>query len=368
MHSTGLRCFGLAMVLACAPVAVGDEQAWPPRFDFEDDAMLGAWCTQAREAEISITRALEYVRSGEAALELVWTATTGRLAILSAGPLQIKEGALSLRLSFKTGEQSPVMYGVREAGGASYQGYAFSPGGVWHDLAVNLSELMLSEDSQDDNDRLDADQITGIIFADLSNLSGEAGASLGIKSGRQRLWIDDVELSAEAAPLRSRTGEVGEIIIDDFDGGVIRCLPIGGPRMELVPAPEEYGGSALAVTYSAAGYRWAGFVAAVGYLDLSDRTHICLQVKADTAAPLTVVLEERNGAKYQMRQRLDPAKQWQTLRLPFERFKLDPQSTDDNDRLDLDQLRVIIPVLDAKRAELGEAAEGSWTVSRIWAE
>ena len=314
-----------------------------------------------------MTREPAHVRSGKGALEFTWEAAEGRLAILTSEPLGSDDRPRSLRLSVKLPEPSPVMYGVREADGSSYQGYLFSPGNTWHDLAVDLDELMLSEDSEDENGRLDVREIIEVSVADLSNLDGEAGKSLGIKEGTQRMWLDDVALSDELAPHRSSRGPDGEAIIDDFKRSPLLLLPIGGPELSLIDGPDEDDASALRVQYAGDGYRWVGFVSAVGYLDLTERTSLHLRVRTEQGAPLHVVLEERDGTKYLRRHRLDPTEGWYSLALPFDKFKLDPQTTDENGQLDLDQLRVIIPVVDSKRAEVGEG-DGAWELSRIWAE
>ncbi len=339
-----------------------------PHFDFEQKTPADAWTTTACNAKLQITTVAENVRSGEGALKLSWDATDGRLAILTVSPVSIETRPRSLRLSVKLAEQSPVMYGVRERDGSSYQGYLYTPGGCWHDLAVDLDELMLSEGSHDENDRLDVREIHGVMVADLSNLPGEAGKSLGIKTGRQQMWLDDVALSDELAPHRSDRGPDGEIVIDDFDREPFRCLPLGGPRLMLTDGPGDDDPSAMRVEYDREHYRWVGFVAAVGYVDLTDRERICLQLRAEQAAPLQVVLEERDGSKYLIGHRLDPARGWYTLALPFEDFRPDTQTTDENERLDLGELRVVIPVLDTRRAEIGDGESGAWVLSRVWAD
>ena len=115
-----------------------------------------------------------------------------------------------------------------------------------------------------------------------------------------------------------------------------------------------------------AGYRGVGLGAGVGHLDLSGEADVRLTLKADNAARLTLVLEEWDGSKYSTRVKLDPAAGWHTVRLPFERFKLDDATEDENASLDLDQLRVIIPVVDAHRAEVDAHGRGSYSLSRIW--
>jgi hypothetical protein len=362
-----LIAIALALMVACGSA----DEPVAPRFDFEQGELLAGWNTTACAASLRITREPENVREGAGALELAWEATEGRLAIVSMSGISLDERPRSLRLSLKLGEGGPVMYGVQEADGSSYQGYLYTPGGVWHDVAVDLDELMLSEGSEDETGRLDVHEINAIMVADLSNIKGEAGDSLGIKQGRQMMYLDNVELSSQLAPHRSSRGPNDGIMIDDFvrrraRETVIHALPIGGPRLSLVDGPGEDDESALRVEYASDGYRWVGFVAAVGYLDLTERSRVCMSLRAEQAAPMQVVLEERDGSKYVARHRLEAERGWYELRLPFDRFKLDPQTRDENETLNLEQLRVIIPVVDTRKAETEDG--GVWEVSRIWVE
>jgi len=91
-----------------------------------------------------------------------------------------------------------------------------------------------------------------------------------------------------------------------------------------------------------------------------------LTLNAANAARLTLVLEEWDGTKYATVVKLDPAKGWYTVSLPIDRFKLDPDTEDENASLDLDQLRVIIPVVDSHRAAVDAHGRGSYMLSRIW--
>lgn len=352
--------------LLIATACGAQEPAATAYFDFEQEEPADGWGSSANEAAVTITHEPELVRSGAGALELAWTALEGRLALLELGPVALDGRPRSLSLSIRLSSPSPVMYGVREADGSEYQGYMYSPGGIWHDLAVDLDELMLSEVAEDENGRLDVNQVDAIVVADISNLPGEAGRSLGIKEGRQYLWLDDVGVSDRLAPHRSTRAADGGIVVDDFDLDPVRCLPIGGPTLELVAGPDADDASALRVGYTTQGYRWAGFVAAVGYLDLTECTQIGLRVRADSAGPLTVVLEERDGSKYVTQHDLDPAAGWYDVALDFTCFRLDRATRDENGELDLDQLRVVIPVLDTSKAEVGERGIGEYLVSRIW--
>jgi len=357
--------FVLHFTLVAGPAAAESEPGGAV-FDFEQEQLASSWSTTAKGASLTITHEPANVRTGRGALQLSWMPSSGRLAILTVSPVCLESRARSLVLSVKLEQPSPLMYGVEESDGSSYQGYMYTPGGRWHDLAVDLDELMLSESSTDENGRLDVDEVCGIMVADLSNLPGEAGKSIGLKEGQQYLWLDDVRLTDELAPHRSYRGAEGEMIIDDFEREPILCLPLGGPRLSLSEGPDDQDASALSIAYDQQHYRWAGFVGALGYLNLARCTEICLHLRAMNAAPLIVVLEERDGSKYASHVRLDPENGWHTVRLPFEGFELDPDTVDENDRMDLDQLRVIIPVVDTKRAEIGESEIGSWLLSRLW--
>ncbi len=366
MRSPVLAGWSLAALLLSAVHVPADQPAPVAHFDFEQAEPAACWTSTAHEAKLAISNEPELVRNGTGALQLTWTPLDGRLAFLELGPVALAGRARSLSLSIRMSEPSPLMYAVRESDGSEYQGYMYTPGGRWHDLAVDLDELMLSEVSHDENGRLDVGEINAIVVADISNLPGEAGKSLGIKHGEQHMWLDDVAISERLAPHRSTRGPEGEMIIDDFDYDPLRCLPIGGPTLELAAGPGGGDPSAMRVGYDQEGYRWAGFVAAVGYLNLADCSQIGLRVQADCEAPLTVVLEERDGSKYMTRHRLDPAAGWYDVALDFACFKLDDATQDENGHLDLDQLRVIIPVVNAHRAQVGEGGAGAWLVSRIW--
>ena len=361
------RSWFIALALLLLVACAWADEPLIANFDFEQAEPAPAWTTTAPEAKLAITNDPANVRSGKGALEFSWEATEGRLAIVTVMPITHDSRPRSLRLSVKATGLTPIMYGVREEDGTCYQGYLYTPGGVWHDIAVDLDELMLSETSEDENGQLDVREINGIMVADLSNLDGEAGESLGIKSGRQQMWLDDVSLSDQLAPHRSSRGPGGEIIIDDFEREPLPALPIGGAVLTLTQGPGNGDSSALRIAYDQEHYRWAGFVAALGYLDLTQATGISLHLRAEQAAPLEIVLEERDGSKYSVRHRLDPAKGWYSLDLSFSQFKLDPQTKDENSRLDIDQLRVLIPVLDTKRAELGPTGQGAWELSRVTA-
>lgn len=346
----------------CATCNDASAQGRPPVFDFAGPEVPEGWYTVAREGALSIVN-----EAGRRALQLDWVPETGESwALVGVKGLTVQGRPRSLAFSFRAEGITPVMFSVSEADGSTYQGYCYTPGGRWHDLLVDLDELMLADDSEDENGRLNVDQIVALAIVDLSNLSGEVGRSLGIKHGPQRLWLADVRLSDALAPHRSGRTADGQRIIYDFERDPVACLPLGSPLIEPVAGPDDADPGAIRITYDKDGYPWVGFVAGVGHLDLSREADVRLTLKTANAARLTVVLEEWDGSKYATVVKLDPTRGWYTVRLPFDRFKLDPDTEDENMALDLDQLRVIIPVVDAHHADVDAHGHGSYTLSRIW--
>ena len=337
----------------------------PASFDFEGEEVGPYWFNTAQDGAMAITREPTAVREGQGALELRYMPSEAAFALIGATPIKPPGQARSLKFSFKTDEVSAILYGVNEEDGSSYQGYSYTPGGEWHDVLVDLEELMLSEDTEDENGKLDPDQINTVIVADLCNLPGEVGRALGIKRGVQRMWLDNVKLTERPAPKRSSRAADGTSVVDDFDANLVTALPIGAPEMTVVPGARA-GDRALKVGYRLGGHRWVGLVHAVGYLDLAGASEFCFTLNAAQRARLVAVLEERDGAKYETNLELDPAQGWHVAALPLADFTLDPKTEDENGQLDLDQIRVVILVIDTFNASVDAEGQGSYTVSKLY--
>lgn len=336
----------------------------PANFDFEAEELGPYWFTLAQDGNMKVTREAENVRDGTGALEFTYMPTEGALALAGATPVKPEGQPRSLRFSVKTQELSSLLYGVNEPDGSSYQGYCYTPGGQWHDALIDLDELILSEDTTDENDKLDTDQINQIIIADLCNLPGEVGRALGVKRGVQRMWLDNLALAEQPAPKRSSRAADGAIIVDDFDGDLVVCLPIGAPQLELVPGSQA-GDQALKIGYRLGGHRWVGLVRAVGYLELAEASKFCFTLNAGQPARLVAVLEERDGSKYETYLELDPAQGWHEVVVPIAQFVLDPNTEDENAQVDVKQLRVVIFVADTFNASVDAEGLGWYTISRI---
>jgi len=313
-------------------------------FSFEDDADAAVWRSPTPDASLGITREPADVRDGAGALEFSYDAAQNGYFILEADGVDVVGGA-SMSFSVKCSEATPLLFGLSEEDGSSYDGYLQCPLHEWLDVEVSLDDLQLRQDSEDENGALDAGEIRSILFFDLSNLPGDVGKALGWKQGAQSMWLDNVSINAHLT----------QIVVDDYESDILFGLAVGGAELSMVPDGD--GGGALSVVYSAVAEQWQGYVCGVGHADLAGLEQVALRTKVEQTTRLVVVLEERDGSKYQTFLDLQPA-EWRHHALPAANFELDPATIDENDALDSDELRVMILLVDTFSSVVGAGGVG----------
>jgi len=378
---------GIAWGCACAVLVGVGPAAWaqdaePPaatvtavipavsQFDFESDASLASWVAADAQATLGITHERENVAGGNGALEFLYEARPGVFQQLSTGTLQA-ESASALVLRVKASSPTSISLGVAERGGARYQGLLWIGAGQWADLRVPLADLILAQDSSDDDGHLSAAEVTGFFLADLSNLPGEVGQALGRKTGEQRLWIDDLALLDDPrVGSRGRLGPLGEerlLALDDFEASTVWGLPVREAGLRLVPgAPQAPGQRGLEISYTLGLGRWVGYVMAPpGHLDLSTAQQLRLWVKTDLNARLVVALEERDGTKYDAAVKAPADGKWHPLTLPFDVFAVPDPAADENGVLDAGQVHRVIILVDTFDADVRPGGIGSVTIDDV---
>ncbi len=232
-------------------------------------------------------------------------------------------------------------------------------------MAAKLAEMQLMDISDDENGQLDVDQITEIGIQDLANLGGELERALGWKVGEQKMWLDDVMIDDRRIDGRV-AAEGDQIILDGFDTESMWALPIRAATLEKAAgAPGAIGGGALRVGYRLGGGRYVGFVMGIDTADLTGMNAVSLHIRSETAARVVVVLEERDGSKYETAIRPTGDNEWQEVDLPLDLMMLTDDTLDENNQLDLDQLRVLIVVVDTFDADVNDQGDGAVYVDDI---
>lgn len=98
--------------------------------------------------------------------------------------------ATALSLWLKTSRDGTFHLNVKEKDESTYrQVVELKAGDGWKELTYALSSFMLQEDSQDENNRLDAEQIKEITLSDVTPLFG------GGAGGDNDLWVDEVQFA-----------------------------------------------------------------------------------------------------------------------------------------------------------------------------
>jgi hypothetical protein len=94
--------------------------------------------------------------------------------------------AASLELALKTSHDGTFIVTIEEKDGSRYNKKVDLLLGDWKSFSWKLSDFTLAEDSQDENGKLDADQIKQVSIADVTNLVG------GGEADETHLWVDQV--------------------------------------------------------------------------------------------------------------------------------------------------------------------------------
>lgn len=335
------------------------------QFNFEDETNAQGWAPLVEGTTLSITQEPTNVRQGQGALQFDYEPVEDFYLFQRDG-LQVA-GARSLSFSVKASEKTPFLYGLAEADGSAYDAWAQLPANQWVDIEANLADLQLRPGSDDENGQLDTDQITTIVFFDLSNMPGEDGRALGWKKGPQQLWIDNVIISDRQVPSAFNTERLPDgnqrMVVANFESGVPRGLGVGGAILDLVPGD---GGQALKITYRVGPERWSGIVLGVQPLDLQGLERVKVRLKSTGKAAVNLVLEERGDkSHYERMVELEGGGGWQSCEAPLAEFTLSETSEDDNQQVDPAELRVLIVVVDTYNAVVDALGQGAVAVDDI---
>jgi len=189
----------------------------------------------------------------------------------------------------------------------------------------------------------------------------------GQKTGEQTLHIDAVHFDVQDVPSRGKTGP-GKVVVDEFAGGALHLLSVGQSRIKRVPGTEGQGPDAVGIRFRfspSGALAWPGVVVPLGHVDLSRAT--ALRLRLNPAAPLGlhVLLEEWDGSRYESECRVETGGEWVARDMKLADFTPDPARDDENNTLDLDQLRVVVVVADVFNALLDDKAEASLILDDI---
>lgn len=294
---------------------------------------------------------------GGPALALNYLAVRTTTAGLTLGGLSLPPDARRLQMEMRTSAPTSLAIDLHEEGGARYQAFYRLAAGGWQVVDMSLSDFWLAENSVDQDGRLDPDQVRTMMVMDLANLPGQAGMALGLKDGPQEMDWRHIYLGPGAATPRGRVA-ADRAALDDFWREPLALLPIGGPDLAVV---DPGGRRELEVRYEFGGNRWAGFLLGVAHLPVERVAAVAFRAHAEPPVSLHIVLEQRDGAKFEATIRA-PAGAAQEILLPLRAFGCTAHGRGAGQALDMGEVRVLIIVADTFSTRLRRGQPGRYWI------
>lgn len=210
--ATGFVAKVAASVPMIAAPELGARQFWVDDFAVDDDNVAPRWEVFTRDGRRAVrlesfeTMPLQWLpfsggqvkiaydnqvhSEGDLSLRLTYQMPKGKLFGLLTNPGRAPlAGTRRLEFGVRSELATTLIVGLKERDGSQYNfllPLAAGEGLVTQDLA--LADAKLSDDSQDENGKLDMDQVKEFTIADVAQLVGQS-------NGENRLWIDDIVFS-----------------------------------------------------------------------------------------------------------------------------------------------------------------------------
>jgi hypothetical protein len=362
------------IALAAVAVLVPGTPAQPPdaivSWSFDDG--VGAFQGPDPASAISTTADANVVRGAEhgAVLECAYTPSPGQLAGVY-GPAEADlTAAKSVRFWVRSSEPALVLVAMDEADGSSYHSGFMSLPDTWQEVALGLPEFRLGEDSTDENGRLDPGQVQGVGILDatgfIAQLAEQAPFLLAPELTPRMLWLDDLALSSESVPPRWSETEVDgnrAVRLDSFEVAPLEWMALAGSGLEVSYDPDfkAEGDLSLRLRYDLPAGKIVGLLTSPQGPDLKAMKHLSLALMTETATTLIVTLKERDESEYHLMVDLQPTDGLQSHDLTLAQFTLGDDKTDENGRLDLDQ------VTELSLADVSAMA-GNAVVNTLWVD
>ena len=292
-----------------------------------------------------------------------------------------KANANSFAISVNATAPTGLVISLIERDGSRYQTFAYIHPDGWHDVKVSLDDFSLADDSKDENEKLDIDQVQAIAIADAGGFFAELIPTL---RGKKEVQIDRVAFSSAVLPqsqgiIDEREGVV--IWLDNFEANVLRWVPIevivqpglmidiaknAKPTLHGHPPVEAQGRFHMSVDYDVPANGVFGLVHFVTLGRnplLKHASSLRFFVKVKENATLLIALQERGGGRYEKQINIKGG-EWQRVDLPIGEFILNPDTKDENQRLDPDEL-LLIGFVDISTFEVGAPEQNSLSIDGV---
>lgn len=348
---------GWGIILPAGPALAAEEEPPLVVFDFEQD--VAGWGSVDQSSVVRVEDETgAHVKVGRGALQFSYTLPTVKqiegqekpLPVL-LGPLQVDlRDTRSLRFWLKTSQAGALVVVLTEGDGSSYHAALYSPAETWQHVYLSLDRFQLGDDSFDENGQLDAGQLQGVGFLDVSFFLA-AMMNQPVPKRERKLWLDELEFRADEAPSAYRVQDkagVETLVLDSFDAGYSAWIPLTGEARlsdEVPEAMEE--GQALHWQYQIGPNLPSVLLRPMDAPPLAEPLTIRFWVKSSAPTTLLLQLEESADARgnksgYNHVIPVTTVNEWQEVELDLAEFKLGDDKVDENNRLDFNEVETLL--------------------------
>lgn len=336
------------------------------------------------DSDASVTVVKDLAKSGKGALSYSFKPQAASFrALLTEAKLPGDTQSISFWIRSST--RTILLVSMREEDGSSYELPMYVPANEWVSVVANLTEFRPGMDGQDENSKLDLDQVRQFGVLDMANIlvNAPAGALATDFTAPRQLFLDDVKFSPERVAQGSGEVTVGgqkARLLGNFETGQVDWIPVrvnianGAPAFDLFPesaslkvlteaaapgagkTPLEPGGKGLRISYKRGAQEVYGFVRSLESQPLPNTAdRLRLSINVSQKSMILIQVKEKDDSEYQYVITPDNSVGWQSLDLALSSLTLGDNSKDENQKLDPDQIKEL-SILDASAfAGLGAA-------------
>ena len=341
----------LVLTVVATPFALAQA---PPVAEWNFDGGVEGWTSLDPAARVSGTADANIVReNGGGCLEFAYTPKTG---VISGTVVPVPgglTGAQGVRFWLQSSEYALATVLLAETDGSAYIATFSSLPGTWQEVALGLSEFQPMDNTQDENGTLDPDQIAAIGFGDVIFMLDAAAKAwpfiLAPDLGPRMLWVDDVQVTSEPVPPRWEVAQIDgvrSVRLDSFEAAPLQWLTLAGKGIEVTYDREHkvHGEFSLRATYNIPADKVFGIMTVPAGAPLAGTRSVTLSAMSEKPVTLFMELKERDESKYQATAQVVGSAQFEKLLVPVTDFALAGDSTDENGKLDFDQLKEFLIV------------------------
>jgi hypothetical protein len=359
----------LAAMIALSLAGRAGAQAPILAWSFNEDA--GSWQSMDPTGHVLVTTDANVIRSEEAGgvLEHAYTPAIGVISAMLSPIETGLTGGQSLRYWIKTTDYAMVATALAENDGSRYVATFASLPDQWQEVALGFSEFELSGDTEDENGKLDPEQVQVVMLGDLTSFLAQAAQAIPFivppDLGPRMMWLDEFSVNSEPVEPRWEQTDIAGIRavrLDGFESWPLHWFILAGKGVEVAYDGERksQGELSLRLRYDLPAGKAFGALTPLYGVPLHGMRNLSLAVMSEMPTLLFVELKEADESKYQTAIPIKALNDFETLQISLEELPLGNDSSDENGRLDMDQVKELTI------ADVSAMGEQPVTVNTLW--